>query len=206
MVGVGLSLALAACGAATGSDSHLPTAEPTSAPSPAPSIDPGAALAEALDRLAGAYAFESTLTVGEDVATTAIGRWVGGASETEVSSGAAMVTYRSIPPRAWVREGDDADWAELEGEVPNAPPLDALRAPSDLVVIDVGTTATTLQARYPAATLGQPGDAPIPVTLVLGADGTVEADYTVAVGGNDAVARSLMSPLVDAAPIEAPPA
>jgi hypothetical protein len=163
-----------------------------------------ASLTAAFERLKDAYAFESTVTVGAEVATRAVGTWVDGTSEVEVESGAATVTYRSLPPRAWVREGDDGDWVELAGDAPTDDPLDGLRSPSTVSLAALVGDAVELLATYPAASLGLRSEAPVTVSLTLGGDESVVARYETDVAGQPATAQTTMRPLANATPIPAP--
>jgi hypothetical protein len=174
-------------------------------PSPSPAIDPSARLETALDRLESAYAFESTVSVGSEVAVRAAGRWIASTSEFEILSDGARTIYRIVPPRAWVRKPAADSWTTLEGEVPGLPPLDALRLPMTTELVGTGDGTVALRALFEATDLGQAADLPIPVTLLLRQDGSVEATYSVEVAGTDTVTRTTMRPLADAQPIEPPP-
>ncbi len=154
--------------------------------------------------MADAYSLDSTVTVGQEVATHAVGTWVSGASEVEVESGAATVTYRSLPPKAWIREGEDGDWVELAGEVPIGDPLDELRSPASVSVVTTDGSALELLATYPASALGLKGDGPVDVNLRLVADGSVVARYEALMSAGPAVAQTTIQPLADASPIPAP--
>jgi hypothetical protein len=177
---------------------------PSPTPTPAPSIDPAAALAAALTGLSGAYAFESTVTVGTEVATRLSGAWSAGTSEVEVETGAATVTYRLVPPASWVREGEEGDWVELEGEVPAVDPLAALREPATVVLAAGDGAGVALTATYPPAALGLTGDVPVEVAIALRADGAVVARYTTSVNGVAATSETTMRPAPGATPIPAP--
>jgi hypothetical protein len=196
-----LALVIAA-GCAT--SAPAPAASPAESGSPAPSVDARAALEAALDRLAAGYAFESTLTVGDELATRATGVWVDGTSQIEVESGSATVTYLSVPPRAWVREEGAEEWVELEGEIPATPPLDMLGEPADVRVGAAAVGSTELLGTYPAAALGLASDVPVDVRFVMSGDGTVEAGYEARIAGADAVVHTTMTPQPNVEPFEPP--
>lgn len=153
--------------------------------------------------MAEAYAFEAVVTVGDEVATRADGRWVAGMSEVVVQRGGTTVTYRSIPPTAWVLE-PDGSWVEVEGEVPGGDPLDALRAPTALEVTAVTSEGIELRATYAASALGLAGDARLEVVIRIASDGSVTASYTTELDGVRATSATTLRPLADAAPVPAP--
>ena len=81
-------------------------------------------LQQTLTALGKGYAFDATVKVGGAVATEAKGRWVGGASQFVLTSSGRSVTYRSVPPDAWVQQGDGS-WIATQGSVPSGDPLAA---------------------------------------------------------------------------------
>lgn len=143
------------------------------------------------------------MTVGEVVATRASGRWVDGNAEFDIVADGVTLSYRAVPPSAWVRRGG-ADWVAVDGGTLVADPLAALRAP---IRIDFGAdrdAGTDLIATYPAAALGLEGTGEVTVTVTIGPDGRVEAAYRVVTSGGPAVSRTVFRPADDTSPI--PPA
>jgi len=114
------------------------------------------------------------------------------------------VTYRSLPPRAWLREGDEGDWVELAGEIPAGAPLDGLRSPTTVTVVASDGDTIDLLATYPSAALGLTGSDPLEVGLTLRGDGSIVARYEAALATGTAIAETTMRPLADASPIPAP--
>ncbi|MFI5100781.1 MAG: hypothetical protein ACHQE5_09770 [Actinomycetes bacterium] len=184
----------------------------TASPTPAGSLgsgptassgtaDPGAArLQQVLTALGKGYAFDATVKVGGAVATEAKGRWVGGASQFVLTSSGRSVTYRSVPPDAWVQQGDGS-WIATQGTVPSGDPLAAFTSP--LSVQSAGTL-TDLTATYAPSTLGLTGSDPIAVTVHLGADGSMTVTYATNSTAGPATSTTAITPPTDSSPILAP--
>ena len=163
--------------------------------------DPGgAALHQTLTALGSGYAFDATVKLGGVVATEAKGRWMGGASQFVLTSSGRSVTYRSVPPNAWVQQGDGS-WIATQGSVPSGDPLAAFVAP--LTVQSAGS-ATDLTATYAAATLGLTGTDPVAVTIHLGSDGSMTVTYATTTSAGPATSTTVISPPSDTTPILAP--
>jgi hypothetical protein len=199
-----LALALAACqpGGPTpagGSSNKGPS--PSAAGSPATA--PADRLAAAMDGLAVGYTFDTTVSVAGQVATHAFGRAAGGASDFVVESNGAQITYRTIPPRSWVKQAGKA-WVAVGSGVPEGDPLAALSTPSSLTVTGDDPNALELRADYPPAALGLTGTKPVEVTLTLGSDGSVRATYAVPLGAGSATSATTLTPASGQEPIVAP--
>lgn len=160
-----------------------------------------ARLATVLGQLAKGYSFDTTVTVGGQVATEAKGRWVGGASEFTVTTSGAAITYRTLPPRSWVLQAG-AGWVEVNGAVPSGNPLDAFRTPGSTTVVAQTGDMVELLATYPPAVLGLSGTNAVDVNLVLGSDGSLKATYAAANGGS--TSATTITPEPGQAPIAAP--
>ena len=167
-----------------------------------PSADPATVLAAALDRLAAGYTFETTVEVAGKTATTASGRSIGGSSDFEVESGGATITYRSIPPRSWVKQAGKA-WVTVDGTVPDGDPLDSLRSPTAVEAVD-GDADVRVRATYPASAFGLTGDAPVSVSLTLNADGSIRATYRTTTAAGPASSDTTLTPAASLEPISAP--
>jgi hypothetical protein len=193
-----LAAILAGCGNATN-----PTAPAGSGAAPGALDSGGAAarLAAVLSQLASGYSFDTTVTVGGQVATEAKGRWVGGASEFTVTTSGAAITNRSLPPRSWVLQAG-AGWVEVNGTVPTGNPLDALKAPGSTTVVAQTSDMLELLATYPPAVLGLSGSNAVDVNLVLASDGSLKATYSAAAGG--ATSATTITPDPGQVPIAAP--
>jgi len=205
------ALLVAACGSAAtpppspDAASSRATSSPAASPSasPVPTPDAAATLSTALDALRTAYSFDATVTVGKTVATKATGRWVGGTSEVVVDQGDSTVTYRSIPPDAWIKE-PDGTWVALDGDVPGGDPLDALRSPSSVKVTAVDASGVSLAAMYPASALGLAGPKAVKVVLRVGSNGSVTASYSTQTSSGTATSETVMRPVTGASPYPAP--
>jgi len=193
-----LAAILAAC-----ADSTVPTAAAGSAGSPSGALpaDAHAQLSAVLSRLAKGYSFDTTVSVGGQVATEAKGRWIGGGSEFTVTTNGVAITYRTLPPRSWVLQSG-AGWVEVNGSVPSGDPLDALKAPSRATIVAQSGTMLELTASYPAAVLGLAGSNSVAVDLVLPSDGSLQATYAAATG--DATSSTTIKPDPGQDPIVVP--
>jgi hypothetical protein len=197
---------LGACGS-TGVPTTGPAAA-TTGPSQVATVDPAIAaaagrLANALDGLKAGYTFTTTVTVRDTVATRATGRWTGGASEFDLIAAGVAVTYRSVPPTAWVRQADGT-WTKLDGPAPGADPLAALRTPATLAILSDDAAGLKLSAGYPASALGLDGADNVTVQLTVAADGSLDVAYTATTGTGSGSVQTRMSPSPDQQPIVAP--
>ena len=194
-----LASILAGCGNSTN-----PTSPAGSGATPSGAVagDGAARLATVLGQLASGYSFDTTVSVGGQVATEAKGRWVGGASEFTVTTKGVAITYRSLPPRSWVLQAG-AGWVEVNGSVPSGSPLDAFKAPRATSIVDQTADMVELSATYPPAALGLAGTNAVSVNLVLAGDGSLKATYAAATG--DATSTTTITPDPSQAPVVAPP-
>jgi hypothetical protein len=178
-----------------------------SAPAPATAATAAVATAAPLARLTAAlgmlragYTFDTTLTVAGQLAAHVVGRRIGNATEMEIESGGADVTYRMIPPKSWVMKAD-GDWVEAEGQVPDGDPLAPLLAP--LTVEAVPAATDQLRATYPASALGLPGSDPVPVIVTVGPGESTTVTWTATSGGR-AQSSTTVFGAASGAPIQAP--
>jgi hypothetical protein len=162
-----------------------------------------AALAAAFGRLSAGYTFDSTVTVAGVVATSAQGRWTDGASEFVLTSGGASVTYRSVPPDAWVQQADGS-WVKLDGPAPGGDPLGILADPLTVARVASDGNGTQLQATYPAADLLGTGDGVVTVALTIEGDGSLAVSYTSATTTGSATSSTTIHPSPSQKPITAP--
>lgn len=196
---------VAACGSPT-SSGPADASGTVAQPSNGTTVDGGSRLATVLGQLANGYSFTTTVSIAGQVATTASGRWVGGASEFTVTTNGVAITYRTLPPRSWVLQSG-AGWVEVNGTVPSGNPLDALKAPSQTTVVAQSTDMLELTASYPAAVLGLAGTNTVPVDLVLAADGSLKASYSTTAGtATPAKSATTIAPDPSQAPIAVPSA
>ena len=179
------------------------SARPGAGGSASPSIAPAERLAGALTALQAGYTFDTTVTVGGQIAARVRGRRLGGASELVIESGGSSVTYRIVPPRSWVLE-QGSEWAALEGTVAGGDPLAPLLEPQGLEL--VATSGETLQVRatYPASALGLPGSDPVAVMMTVAPGDTVTARYATEVNGSEAISETVLEPATTQDPIVAP--
>jgi hypothetical protein len=207
-----LSFILAACGsAATAAPSGVSAASAASSAGPsaaAASSTPAATtaadrLAAAFAGLAGGYTFDTTITVGGKVATHVSGRSVGGASEFVLESGGQSVTYRSVPPQAWVQKSGSG-WTLVTSGGPAGDPLGQLAKPQGTSVTSDDPAALVVDATYAPSALGLSGTDPVHVTLTVAADGSITATYTNPSNGGTATSTTVLKPTPGQQPIAAP--
>lgn len=173
---------------------------PSSAPSPTAPAD---RLADSFAAMAGGYTYTATVTVGADTVSTATGRSVGGASEFVLATGGTSVTYRAVPPRAWVQQPGEA-WVEVSGQVPPGSPLEALTASTAITVVSDAPDALVVDAAYPASALGLAGSDAVTVRLSVAPEGTITAAFQTLAGDRAAVSTSVFTPAAGLEPIVAP--
>ena len=201
---------LAACGGPTtrpatpAAPSRAPTAPATPAVLPSAAASAASRLGAALTRLAPGYRFETTVRIGDVVATTIAGRVRDGASEVEATAGGTTEAYLSVPPRAWTRRSGGA-WEAVDTGAPASNHLEALWSPEAIEVEGDDGTILRLIATYPAAALGLTGSDPVSVTLLIAGNGTLTATFTAATSGGEATSETTFRPDPDGAPIVAPP-
>ncbi len=160
-------------------------------------------LADALNVLDAGYTFESTIGVGDKVATRAKGRWTAGSSEVTIESNGTSVVYRTIPPKSWVKQPGKS-WVQVESAADDAAPLDALREPSSVSVVADRPGSLELRATYPPEALGLPSGTPVTVELLVGPEGSVVATYSSTTAGGRATSTTSLRPSPGQAPIAAP--
>lgn len=160
-------------------------------------------LASALAAFDAGYTFDTTVGIGGAIATHAHGRSSDGNSDFVVESEGASITYRTIPPRSWVKQPGVA-WVAVDSGAPDGDPLDTLRAPTSVEVESEGPDGTRLQASYPATAFGLAAADPVTVVLMLHPDRSVEATYTVSTSAGPATSKTTIVPATGQAPIVAP--
>lgn len=196
-----LAAILAGCGPL------LPPATDSATGSPNPSAslaskEPALQLTDALGGLRAGYTFDTTLRIGDKDAAHVVGRWYAGANEIAITSGGATVTYRTVPPGAWIQE-DTGAWVEAEAPATTGDPLSILLAPMSIAAADSGSS-WQLVATYPAAALGLPGTEPVSVMFAIGDDGTITARYETNSDAGLAVSETTLKPAPAQDPILAP--
>lgn len=192
-----LATILAGCGPL------LPPA--TGSPTPGAAVAsqaPAVQLADALGKLRTGYTFETTLRVGDKDAAQVTGRWYAGSSEIAITSGGATVTYRIVPPGAWIQD-DAGVWAEAEAPATTGDPLSILLAPTSVATAGAGSTGQMV-ATYPATELGLPGTEPVSVIFSIGDDGTITARYEATTDAGLSVSETSLMPAPAQDPILAP--
>ncbi len=165
-----------------------PSASPR--PSPTATVPAGDRLSAALQPLDGGYTFETTVTVGGTPAVHATGRRLGSSSELTVDSGGVSVTYRIIPPKAWLMS-ESGDWAPATDPGSSADPLAPLLAPTAVTSVAGAAGVDTLEATYPATALGLTGTGSIKVTVAIAGDGSVTVRYETPVGTQTSVSETV---------------
>ena len=194
--------------------SGAPTGSGTAAGSPDPAV---ARLAAAVQALEAGYDFDATVTLNGVTATEAKGRWIGGASQFVLTSSGRSVTYRSVPPNAWVQQGDGS-WVATQGPLPAGDPLAAFAAPLTVLSVSLpsasapaaspsstaGPAEADLTATYAPSVLGLSGSSPVAVTIHLGGDGSMAVTYATTTSAGPATSTTTFSPTTDTTPILAP--
>lgn len=169
-------------------------------------VDATARLTAALDGLSGGYTFATTVKVGGVVATQAKGRSIGGNAQFNITAKGVTVTYRSVPPNAWVRQAN-GKWTKLDGGSPVVDLVSTLRTPDEVAVVTDADGVLVLRAVYPAAALGAGKDGHAAVQLTLAANGSIRLVYTPVVDpatGTTGEASATLTPSPDQQPITAP--
>jgi hypothetical protein len=207
---LGVALLVAACGSTAPSAAGTPGASgggtPTTpaAPSSAAAASlPADRLTAAFTAMGGGYTYETTVTIDGKVASTAKGRWVGGSSEFVITTGGQSVTYRAVPPKAWV-EKPGAKWVEVTGQPPGAGPLATLEAPLGTQVVSDAADALVIDASYAPAALGLPGKDAVTVRMSVAGDGSVTATYTTTTSSGQAASSTVLVPSAGLKPVVAP--
>jgi hypothetical protein len=163
---------------------------------------PAERLAAAFATMVRGYTFESTVSVGGRTATHASGRWLDGASEFVIEASGSSVTYRTIPPHAWVLK--PGGWVAVSGAVPGGDPLDALARPTATTVDAQTPEGLRLPGPYPAAALGLLGTDPVNVSLLIRPDGTLAATYSADLQSGVATSEVVIKPAPSQDPIIPP--
>jgi hypothetical protein len=177
-----------------------PTAAPTAPAATLPLPDGPAVLLQSLDALAPGYHFVITATLNGQVALATEGDQIGLASRQTVTSQGVAVDYIVLPDGTW--KGEGGVWEELEVPAPAVDPLAALRAPTAVTVASHTADLTVLNASYPAAALGLPGDQPVTVAIEL--TGATLRSFSYSTPDGTATSRTDITPLVDTTPITSP--
>ncbi|MFI5261964.1 MAG: hypothetical protein ACHQZR_05380 [Candidatus Limnocylindrales bacterium] len=195
---------------------------PTTPANVAGSTDPAAArLAAAVQALSAGYTFDSAVKLNGTTVTEARGRWIGGDSEFVLASSGRSVSYRSVPPDAWVQQGDGS-WVATQGPLPAGDPLAVFAAPLSVTTagLPTGTSdagapgavpsggsgfpALDLATTYAPSALGLTGTDPIAVAIHLGADGSMSVTYAATTAAGPATSTTTITPTTDRTPIVAP--
>ena len=187
-----LAAVLAACSPAASGVPPTPGPSGTSTTGPAPTstLSADARLAAALGPLEPGYTFETTLTVGGQVAAHVTGRRLGTSSELTIVSGGATVTYRIIPPAAWLQDEAGA-WAVATDPGSSADPVAPLLKPVTVKSIPGSAGVDQLEATYPASALGLKGTDPITVKIGVASDGSVTVHFETTVGSQAGVSETV---------------
>ncbi len=197
---------LAGCGPLLPSPTSTPKASSAAVPTQAqPSFSgtPTERLTRALTAFQGGYTFETTVQVAGVEAAHVTGRWFGSASELSITSGGATVTYRIIPPKAYVQDAAGI-WAEADAPATSGDPLSGLLAPSSITAGTGASGTDQVIATYPAAALGLTGADPVSVTISIAADGSITAHYQTPVPAGMATSETVIKAGATQAPILAP--
>lgn len=127
-------------------------------------LDAAVTLAMALDALGAGYHFVTTATVGGNVAVTAEGDHIAGATHMAIASGGTTTEYLVTADAAWALA--DGAWQQLDSTQGLSDPVTQLRSPTSVAVVG-STDAATITATYPNAALGLAGDGEAAVEFQL---------------------------------------
>ncbi|MCU1502734.1 MAG: hypothetical protein JWM12_2088 [Ilumatobacteraceae bacterium] len=175
----------------------------SAAPAPAVAADPAATLQQALTALGTTYHFSSTASVNGAVALVADGDRIGDGSRLSVTANEATVGYVITADGTWVHQ-PGAAWQQIDDPPATADPIEALRAPSGVVLVGTDADGTKLDIIVPGTALGLAGDSGVTVraTVVDGALGSVS--YTAMIGTTPATVIATFGPAADPSPVAAP--
>ena len=176
------------------------TAVPTAPAAAAALPDGPTVLLQSLDALAPGYHFVITAMLNGQVALATEGDQIGLASRQTVTSQGVAIDYIILPEGTW--KGEGGVWEELEVPAPAVDPLAALRTPTAVTVVSHTAELTVLNASYPAAAVGLPGDQP--VTVAIEVTGTTLRSFGYSTPDGTGSSRTDISPLVDTTPITSP--
>jgi hypothetical protein len=205
-VGGAASNSIAATGTPSSSANVPVTVTPTTlAPgaTPAP-VDGAAVLQQAVAATAAGYHFNQTATIDGVVALTVDGDRLTDGARVAVSNDAGLVFYIITPEGTWLMP-QNGEWEADDSDPPAVDPIDALRAPTAVTVARNDGTTVQLAVTVPMSTLGIPGDgdASLQVAIVGGALSTIT--YSTATSdGKTAATTTIIGPVVDPSPVEAP--
>lgn len=165
--------------------------------------DAAAMLQAALAGLGTAYHFSGTVTVNGVAALSVEGDHVGDGSRMEVVSNGASVSYVVLPDATWVRESG-GEWEVLQDPPASVDPIDALSEPTTVSVpVSDGQTAQ-FDATVPSTSLGMPGDAVVPVHIVLTGGALTKVSYATIVSNVSAQVDTTFGPPADGSAVVAP--
>jgi hypothetical protein len=203
-----LALVVVACQSSSSAPSRASVTQgPTSAAAadgaPTAAASPAERVAAALAALADGYTYKTSVTLGDKEVSQASGRWVGGAGEFVLETGGQSVTYRAIPPKAWVQK-PGSKWVEVQGQLPGGNPSAALANPFSTTIVSDTSSGLVVDGSYPPASLGLKGADPVTVRLTIAGDGTVTAMVKVATTEGDAASTTVFTPGTGLAPVAAP--
>ncbi len=204
-----LTALIAACGPFLPPPAPTPGTSVAAVPSQAPpsvssvSGTPAERLALALMALQGGYTFDTTLRVGDKEAARVVGRWYGDASELSISSGGATVTYRIIPPSAWLQE-DTGVWVEADAAATTGDPMTLLLSPLRVEASAGSGDVDQIVATYPATALGLTGPDPVSVTISIATDATITTRYEAATDAGLGISETVLKAAPSQDPIVAP--
>ena len=219
--GAGLLLVFGACsddnspalGSAVSNteSSSLPSGVVTSTPTTtlvAPligaAIDGAALLQQAFAAIGAGYHFNQTATVDGVVALTIDGDRLTDGARVAVSRDSGVVFYVITPDGTWLMP-ENGEWEADDSDPPAVDPIAALGAPTSVAVAGNDGTTVQLVVSVPLSSIGIPGDgeAPLQVSVVGGVLSTITYSTTTA-DGRIAAATTIIGPVVDPSPVEAP--
>lgn len=205
-VGSAVSSTVSTGGTPTASGATLPLAADTTLASGAtpPTVDGSALLQQAVAATGGSYHFNQSATIDGVVALTIDGDRLTDGARVAVGRDAGVVFYVIRPDGSWLMP-ENGEWEVDDSEPPTVDPIAALGAPTSVSVAANDGTTVQLVVSVPLRSIGIPGDgeAPLQVSVVGGALTTIVYSTTTT-DGKVAAATTIIGPVVDPSPVEAP--
>ncbi len=206
------SVVMASCTAATAPtespvvdttprSSTTATVPTTTTTATVPAVDAAMALTTGLAALDDGYRFETTVTVGDSTIAQVAGLVLGDNAQLEITSGDATLTYVVTPSERWVRV-ENGEWELLTDEDPPARPLDELRDPTSVELVEASGATVVVDARYPASRFGG-GDGEVTMRMTITDGSLAQAGYQLD-GEPPAAVLTTFQPASPDAVIESP--
>jgi hypothetical protein len=167
-------------------------------------VDGAALLQQAVAATSAGYHFNQTATVDGAIALTIDGDRLTDGARVAVSRDSGVVFYIITPEGTWLMP-ENGEWEADDSDPPAVDPIAALGAPTSVAVAGNDGTTVQLVVSVPLSSIGIPGEGetPLQVSVVGGVLSTITYSTTTA-DGRVAAATTVIGPVVDPSPVEAP--